>query len=69
MFFDNMKLYNIAIQALLLKVDLWTRGIIVIWKLVRNAETSSLSTVSPNQNLRFNRILCDSDITVKFKKH
>ena len=69
MFFDNMKLYNIAIQALLLKVDLWTRGIIVIWKLVKNAETSSLSTVSPNQNLRFNRIICDSYITVKFKKH
>lgn len=69
MFFDNMKFYNIAIQALLLKVDLWTRSIIVIWELVRNAETSSLTTVSPNQNLHFNRILCDSDITVKFKKH
>ena len=45
MFFDNMKFYNIAIQALLLKEDLWTRSIIVIWELVRNAETSSLTTV------------------------
>ena len=45
MFFDNMKFYNIAIQALLLKVDLWTRSIRVIWELVRNAETSSLTTV------------------------
>ena len=71
MSFANMKLYNIAVCYCVATQSVWSvdqkhHSNLGAFKKCR---TSSLTTVSPNKNMHFNKIPGHSYITVKFEKH